>query len=88
VPYRGTPQVLQDLIAEQIDLVFDQAPPRQGWHRLPIFQQSTKLDCPDSMPRSGLDCGECLSAAVDYRNGRLRRARRERPRGCSAAERG
>ena len=25
VPYRGTPQVLQDLIAGQIDLVFDQA---------------------------------------------------------------
>jgi tripartite-type tricarboxylate transporter receptor subunit TctC len=25
VPYRGTPQVLQDLLAGQIDLVFDQA---------------------------------------------------------------
>src|SRR5437588_12549341 len=25
VPYRGTPQVLQDLMARQIDLVFDQA---------------------------------------------------------------
>src|SRR4029450_4143467 len=59
VPYRGTPQVLQDLIAGQIDLVFDQASsslPQVRSGQLKAYGVTAKtrlVSGPDNSPSDG-----------------------------------
>ena len=81
VPYRGTPQVLQDLIAGHIDLVFDQASSslpqvRSGQLKTYGVTAKTRLaSAPKFRPSTRAGCRDSMS-----RSGSACGRRRTRPR--------
>jgi tripartite-type tricarboxylate transporter receptor subunit TctC len=82
VPYRGAAPAMQDMMAGQIQLMFDQAAtslplvraarPRRGLTQRPTCRPSTRPACPDSISPCGRRCG--------------RRARRREPSSTSSIQ--